>query len=99
MPALPSARARAPGARSRFSRCTGARSLRDFDLQAHFLDALLAQLVHHLQHRLVARVLVAADEHRELAGFRARRLDHAGELRARDVALIEDAPAAVAARS
>src|SRR5574341_1457223 len=76
---------------------TGRLSLSCLHLQADLLHALPAQLVHDLQHGLIARVLVAADENRELAfgsGFQA--LDEAGKLRARQGLLIDHPAARVA---
>ena len=75
-----SGRAPARGARRCRSRGPPARSLGGFTCRPTFCTPLLAQLVHHLQHRLVARVLVAADQHRELAGL-AGLLDEAPRAR------------------
>src|SRR3954469_9979210 len=71
-------------------------SLGELHLQADAAHALLLQLVHHLEHCFVARVLVAADEHRDVGILAARLLDRVGELAARYRALADDGAGAVA---
>src|SRR5437868_5282225 len=70
-------------------------SLRELHLQANAAHALLAQLVHHLQHRFVARVLATADKHRELRVLAAHFLDRLRQLGARHRALTDDRPRAI----
>src|SRR3954465_10557067 len=66
------------------------RSLGELHLEADLGHALLAQLVHHLQHRLVPRILVAADERGKLGVLAAHFLDRRGQLSARHGALADD---------
>ena len=72
------------------------RALRELHLQANAAHALLAQLVHHLQYRFIARVLVPADEHRELRVLATHFLDRLRKLRARYGALADDRACRVA---
>src|SRR3954467_1476164 len=65
-------------------------SLGELHLQADPLHALRAQLVPHLQHRLIARVLVPANEHRQLAILAARAFDEGAQLGSRDAPLADD---------
>src|SRR3982751_3594841 len=82
---------------ARAGRRTGwRRSLRELHLQADAAHALLLQLVHDLEHGFVARVLVAADQHRNVGVLAARLLDRVGELAARYRALADDGAGAVA---
>src|SRR5512145_1147905 len=85
---------RAPGAATRPRRACSL--LHGLHLQTNLLHALLAQLVHHLQHRFIARVLVAADQHGDILVFGAHAFDEAGELRAAERLLVHHAAARVA---
>src|SRR4051812_9776524 len=71
-------------------------SLGELHLKAHAVNALLLELVHHLQHGFVTRVLVAADEHRKVGVLAAHLLDRIGQFAARDRALADDGARAIA---